>query len=84
MRTIGVEETTTVCAKLFDGNLRCHRPLRNRLVGNLLSLLHGLAIRSINHVAIRVFLVNGDRLRVNELGRIVRFEVLRYASKNQY
>ena len=78
MRAVGVEKSAAVGAQHLDGFLGCDRSLRDHLVGD--GVHYRLAISSYYWFTV------GDSLhllRFDQLDRVVRFEVLHYALRDQ-
>ena len=79
MGTIGVKETTAIGAQHLDGFLGRDRTLRNGLIGYRIH--HGFAVLADHRLTIRSGLLH--LLRLNQLYRVIRFQVLHGSLGNQ-
>ncbi len=80
---VGVEEPAPVGPQFLDELLGGHRPLGNRLLGDVHGLLHRLTARVLDDIALRVLLIDLRRLRVDDLRRVIGTEVLHHPLRDE-
>src|SRR5208282_6359618 len=80
MGAVGIEETASVGAQHFDGFLRSNWALRDGLISY--GVHDRLAIRANGWLSVRPYM--RDLLRLNQLHRVVRPQILDNSLRNQH
>ena len=83
MRCIGVDVTAAIRSKHFDRDLRSHRPLHDSLRIDLLLDHHRLSVRAVDGLALVIKLRHLDAERFDERRRVIRFEILDHALRDE-
>ena len=83
VRGIGIHVTAAVGAQHFDGDLRCYRSLHNGLRRVCLIDHDSIAFGIHDRFAVRIVLLDGNHLWLNDGGRGVRLEILNHALRDE-